>query len=50
MGPCGQATLATRRTCASAGQAARLITLSGGDRVFLPAARAIATAAAPGTC
>lgn len=44
-------TLATRRTCASAGQAARLITLSGGDRVFLPAARAVAAAAgAPGIC
>ncbi len=44
-------TLATRRTCASAGQAARSITQSGGDRVFLPAARAVAIAAGPpGIC
>lgn len=43
--------LATRRTCASAGQAARLVTLTAGDRAFVPAARAIAAAAGPpGNC
>lgn len=38
-------TLATRRACGTAGQAARLITLPGAARAFIPAARAIAAAA-----
>jgi hypothetical protein len=40
-------TLTTRRACATAGQAARFVALTGGNRVFLPAARAIAAAGGP---
>lgn len=39
--------LVTRRTCAGAGQAARLVTLTAGDRTFVPAVRALAAAGGP---